>query len=230
MATQDIERQDFEQADRLYADELVRLRLLLEASSTLLGSLSVEAMLPAILDLSRRTLAADAYAMWQHDEPRDAWSIAIHSGLSDTYVASAERAVQGRPTTFSLKSRWSPKTSRRPIGSRRRSAQAHAAEGNRSMLAVSAVLRRTRSRHARLLLPRASRVHRQREERRLAAREPRSRRDRGGRALPEATTTRRGPALHRRGQRAARVVAGVRDDAHQSRAPGDSSVCRLVLH
>jgi PAS domain S-box-containing protein len=115
----------------------MRLRVLLEASSTLLGSLSVEAMLPAVLDLSRRTLAADAYAMWQYDEPRDSWSIAIHSGLSDTYVASAERAVQGRPTTVSLtepivaediaETDWLTPALR----------EAHAAEGNRSMLAAA---------------------------------------------------------------------------------------------
>src|SRR4029453_12705054 len=102
VATQDIERQASEQADRLYADELMRLRLLLEASSTLLGSLSVEAMLPEILALSRRTLAADGYAVWQYDGPRDSWSIAAHSGLSDRFVASAGRAVQGRATTVSL--------------------------------------------------------------------------------------------------------------------------------
>jgi PAS domain S-box-containing protein len=137
MTIQNIELQDLAQADRLYADELMRLRLLLEASSTLLGSLSVEAMLPEILDLSRRTLAADAYAMWQYDEPRDSWSIATHSGLSGTYVASAERAVQGHPTAVSLEepivaediadTEWLLPTLR----------AAHAAEGNRSMLAVA---------------------------------------------------------------------------------------------
>jgi PAS domain S-box-containing protein len=137
VATQDIERQDFEQADRLYADELMRLRVLLEASSTLLGSLNVEAMLPEVLELSRRTLAADAYAMWRYDESRDSWNIAVHFGLSDTYVASAERAVQGRPTTVSLTepmvaediavTDWLTPALR----------AAHAAEGNRSMLAAA---------------------------------------------------------------------------------------------
>jgi PAS domain S-box-containing protein len=137
MTTQHIETQDFEQADRLYADELMRLRLLLEASSTLLGSLSVEAMLPEILDLSRRTLAADAYAMWQHDQPRDSWNIAVHFGLSDTYVTGAERAVQDRRTTVSLEeplvaediadTEWLTPALR----------AAHEAEGNRSMLAVA---------------------------------------------------------------------------------------------
>ena len=115
----------------------MRLRLLLEASSTLLGSLNVEAMLPAILDLSRRTLAADAYAMWQHDEPRDSWSIAIHSGLSDTYVASAERAVQGRPTTVSLTEPMVAEDIAETDWLTPALRQAHAAEGNRSMLAAA---------------------------------------------------------------------------------------------
>jgi PAS domain S-box-containing protein len=137
VATKDVERQDFEQADRLYADELIRLRLLLEASSTLLGSLSVEAMLPAILDLSRRTLAADAYAMWQHDEPRDAWSIAVHSGLSDTYIADAERAVQGRPTTVSLTEPMVAEEIAETDWLTPALREAHAAEGNRSMLAAA---------------------------------------------------------------------------------------------
>jgi PAS domain S-box-containing protein len=114
----------------------MRLRLLLEASSTLLGSLSVEAMLPDVLDLARRTLAADAYAMWRYDEPRDSWAIAIHSDLSDTYVASAERAVQGRPITSSMTEPMVaediPETDWLPPALR----EAHAAEGNRSMLAA----------------------------------------------------------------------------------------------
>ena len=136
LATQRIERQDFEQVDRLYAEEVVRLRLLLEASSTLLGSLSVEAMLPEILDLARRTLAADAYAMWQYDQSRDSWKIAICSGLSDEYASVATRAVSSAPPSLSLDEpivadeiadvEWMTPEHR----------AAHAAEGTRSLLAV----------------------------------------------------------------------------------------------
>jgi hypothetical protein len=52
LATQDVQRHELED-ERLYAEEVERLRLLLGASSTLLGSLSVEAMLPEVLEVAR---------------------------------------------------------------------------------------------------------------------------------------------------------------------------------
>jgi len=58
-----VEREFLDEAERQFAEDLERLRLLLEASSTLLGSLDVDAMLPQVLDLASRTLAADAYAL-----------------------------------------------------------------------------------------------------------------------------------------------------------------------
>src|SRR3954452_21179054 len=95
MATQDVERRAVED-DRFFSDEIERLRLLLEASSTLLGSLRVEAMLPEILELARRTLAADAYALWRRDAADGSWSVAAYDGLPETYVQDATAAVRGR--------------------------------------------------------------------------------------------------------------------------------------
>ena len=95
MATQDIERRAFDDG-RLYSDEIERLRLLLEASSTLLGSLSVETMLPEILELASRTLAADAYALWRRDDAEGRWSVAAHAGLAESYVENATEAIRGR--------------------------------------------------------------------------------------------------------------------------------------
>jgi PAS domain S-box-containing protein len=136
LATQDVERQGFEDAERLYAEEIVRLRLLLEASSTLLGSLSVDAVLPEVVDLARRTLAADAYALWQHDDASGTWDLAIHSGLSAEYVKSVAAAISGNTATISLDepivaediaaTEWLTPEHRK----------AHAAEGTQSMLAV----------------------------------------------------------------------------------------------
>jgi PAS domain S-box-containing protein len=94
LATQDVERRALED-DRFYS-EIDRLRLLLEASSTLLGSLSVETMLPEILELASRTLAADAYALWRRDDADGSWSVAAHAGLPDSYVESATEAIRGR--------------------------------------------------------------------------------------------------------------------------------------
>ena len=94
MATQDVERRALE--DRFFADEIERLRLLLEASSTLLGSLDVEAMLPEILELAGRTLAADAYALWRKDSGDGSWTVAAYEGLSESYVESATAAIRGQ--------------------------------------------------------------------------------------------------------------------------------------
>src|SRR5712691_11109646 len=103
-------------AERRYAEDLGRLRLLLEASATLLGSLDVEAVLPEVLALAGRTLAADAYSVWQYDEGSGIWSVGACSGLSDEYVATAMRAIRGNTATVSR--------------------DAHAAEGTRSMMAL----------------------------------------------------------------------------------------------
>src|SRR3954470_4883189 len=95
MATQDVERRAVED-DRFFSDEIERLRLLLEASSTLLGSLRVEAMLPEILELARRTLAADAYALWRRDAAHASWSVAAYDALPQPYRQDATAAVRGR--------------------------------------------------------------------------------------------------------------------------------------
>jgi PAS domain S-box-containing protein len=100
LATQDVERGVLED-DRFYTDEIERLRLLLEASSTLLGSLSVETMLPEILDLASRTLAADAYALWRRDDDGN-WNVAAHAGLSESYVEGATAAARGQGQEVSL--------------------------------------------------------------------------------------------------------------------------------
>src|SRR5436190_17762278 len=95
LATQDVERRALED-DRFFSDEIERLRLLLEASSTLLGSLSVETMLPDILELAGRTLAADAYALWRRDAGEGSWSVAAYAGLPESYVESATAAIRGQ--------------------------------------------------------------------------------------------------------------------------------------
>ena len=100
LATQDVEPQSLVD-ERLYADEIERLRLLLEASSTLLGSLSVEAMLPEILELAGRTLAADAYALWRRDDARSspASATSFRSSASRccaSYSAAAPIAAAAR--------------------------------------------------------------------------------------------------------------------------------------
>jgi PAS domain S-box-containing protein len=133
LATQDVERLE---DDRFFSDEIERLRLLLEASSTLLGSLSVDAMLPEILELASRTLAADAYALWRKDAGDGGWSVAAYAGLPESYVENATSAIRGRGDAVLLeeplvaedisKADW--------IGPEHR--QAHEEAGTRAMLVV----------------------------------------------------------------------------------------------
>jgi PAS domain S-box-containing protein len=135
LATQDIQRRALED-DRFDSDELDRLRLLLEASSTLLGSLSVETMLPQILGLASRTLAADAYALWRRADD-DSWSMAAHAGLPDSYVESATAAIRGRDGSDELLAEplvVEDLTGAAWLSQEHR--EAHAEAGTRSMLVV----------------------------------------------------------------------------------------------
>ena len=127
MATRDVERRALED-DRFFSDEIV------EASSTLLGSLDVDAMLPEILELASRTLAADAYALWRKDATDGSWSVAAYAGLPESYVESATAAIRGRGDAVLLEeplvaedianADWIGPTHRR----------AHAEAGTRAML------------------------------------------------------------------------------------------------
>jgi len=135
LATHDVRVLD--DGERLYAEEIQRLKLLLEASSTLLGSLRVEAVLPNVVDLARRTLTADGYALWRYDAHAGSWEIAIHSGLSDEYVGSAAAATREDTAVVSFEepivaeniatTEWLTPEHRR----------AHAAEGTNALLAVA---------------------------------------------------------------------------------------------
>ena len=79
---------------RLYhesADALHRLGVLVEASGLLTRSLELPAVQAAILDLSHRLIAADAYAVWQFDAGAKEWHIASSANLSATYLRESGR-------------------------------------------------------------------------------------------------------------------------------------------
>jgi PAS domain S-box-containing protein len=123
-------------AERRYAEDLGRLRLLLEASATLLGSLDVEKMLPEVLGLAGRTLAADAYSVWQYDEVTEIWSVGAREGLSDEYVAAAMSAIRGNRATVSLDAPIVAEDIQETAWLTAEHRSAHAAEGTRSMMAL----------------------------------------------------------------------------------------------
>jgi PAS domain S-box-containing protein len=116
--------------------ELERLRTLVEASGWLLESLRVEDILPRVLDLAQRTLAADAYALWLRDADTRSWTIAAHQNLSEEYREQALRTVAATESDWPLDvplvaddvaaADWLSPEHR----------AAHAREGTRSMLVV----------------------------------------------------------------------------------------------
>jgi PAS domain S-box-containing protein len=136
MATQDLERRAPVDAERPSAEDLERLRLLLDASSTILGSLEPEEMLPAVLELAQRTLAADAHALWQFDDTTESWSVAAYAGLSAEYVASAVEAIRGTPSTVPLDAPLVAEDVATTDWLTPEHRRAHAAEGTRSMMAL----------------------------------------------------------------------------------------------
>jgi PAS domain S-box-containing protein len=117
-------------------DEAQRLRTLVEAATALLGSASVDEIMPQLLELARLTLQADAYALWERDLATDEWRIAAHAGLSDEYVETSMQVIRGVRTELPLDepliaediatTGWLTPAHR----------DAHFLEGNKSMLAA----------------------------------------------------------------------------------------------
>ena len=62
------------------------LLLLIEAAGTLLASPETGDVSSKIVDLARRFVSADAYAVWRREDSADYWHISSSSGLSTEYV------------------------------------------------------------------------------------------------------------------------------------------------
>ena len=78
-------RDEAEEALARRRDVEARLRTLVDASASLLGSPQTEVVLPAVLALSHQLVAADAYAIWRYFERESAWGVVASSGLSAEY-------------------------------------------------------------------------------------------------------------------------------------------------
>jgi PAS domain S-box-containing protein len=122
---------------RLFRESQEALRLLgllVEASGRLTGSLEPQAVCAAILDLSNRLVAADAYAIWRLSPDGAEWSVAESSGLSDTYLKADGRIpVSGDPAMPDRPIVAEDARGAAVLESRRR---AYQAEGVESVLAV----------------------------------------------------------------------------------------------
>jgi len=93
-------------------------------------------MLPEVLALAGRTLAADAYSVWQYDEGTRIWSVGAYADLSDEYVAASMAAIRGNTSTVSLEAPIVAEDIERTEWLTPEHRAAHAAEGNRSMMAL----------------------------------------------------------------------------------------------
>jgi signal transduction histidine kinase len=69
-----------------------RLIALTEAASRLLSSPSQYDVLPAILDLSRQLVAADAYAVWRANPNAPDWQVVCAVGLSESFQETVARS------------------------------------------------------------------------------------------------------------------------------------------
>ncbi len=93
-----------EQAARMQAEATAllhrsveeQLSLLVDASGVLLSSLDPQAVLAAILDLSRRLIPADAYAVWRYRETTRRWEIGNAMGLSPSYCQVTIESLDAR--------------------------------------------------------------------------------------------------------------------------------------
>ena len=124
-----------EAEDALRAQEAVErsLTLLVEASGVILGSPSLEAVQPAVLDLSRRLVAADAYAIWRLDRAANEWRIVSSAGVSERYAAQRLPAG-GRDSATLERPVVAEDVAALPLLAERR--QLYESEGIRSLLAA----------------------------------------------------------------------------------------------
>jgi PAS domain S-box-containing protein len=72
---------------------------LVEASGSLSASLDLPSVFSAVLTLSRKLIAADAYAVWRYHPESNRWGIELGSGLSDEFQAAT---VPGKGETAAV--------------------------------------------------------------------------------------------------------------------------------
>jgi PAS domain S-box-containing protein len=80
-----------QEAIEMYRSAEARLALLAEASEALMSSLRSEAVLPGILELSKRLISADGFAVWRLQASGE-WKAVTSWGVSANYLEAAGRA------------------------------------------------------------------------------------------------------------------------------------------
>jgi PAS domain S-box-containing protein len=79
-----------------------RMTLLVAEAGSLFASLHVADVLPAVVDLAQRVLAADGHGLWLRDPATDTWTLASSEGISDTYRAHVMEAIGHQSASMEL--------------------------------------------------------------------------------------------------------------------------------
>jgi PAS domain S-box-containing protein len=79
-----------------------QLTVLVEASDSFLSSLQLNTLLPDILQLSGRLVAADAYGVWQVSPTTGEWHTLATRGLSEDYLQYTKGSLNSNSTITSL--------------------------------------------------------------------------------------------------------------------------------
>ncbi len=85
------------QAVNFYRQLEEKLTVLIEASDTLLSSLKLDSVIGAIVELSHRLIAADAYGVWRDVASSGEWRTLVSSGLSEEYQQLTARNFGAGP-------------------------------------------------------------------------------------------------------------------------------------
>ena len=110
------------------------LRLLLEASATLLAQPDLRTVLDRILTLSRGLIDADAYAVWRLDEGDECWRMLASRGLSPAYLETSSIITSSGITELADKPIVAADVHALPLLEQRR--QGYEAEGIQSLVAL----------------------------------------------------------------------------------------------
>jgi signal transduction histidine kinase/CHASE1-domain containing sensor protein/ActR/RegA family two-component response regulator len=121
---------------RQYVED--RLRALVDASRTLLSSPELGDVLPAVLRLSNRLIAADAYAIWKYEPGSGHWAITAAEGLSDEYRRDLIAITPGTPSMPDRPLAFEDVYSEKFVGDR---AGLYRGEGIRSLLSLPLKIR-----------------------------------------------------------------------------------------
>jgi len=110
------------------------MTLLVEEAGSLFAALHVVDVLPKVIDLAQRVLAADGHGLWLRDGATGEWALASTEGISDTYREHVVTAVTHQPASMELEGPLVVENLDEAEWVQPPHREAHRAEGIRAML------------------------------------------------------------------------------------------------